>query len=556
MKALPQDLDGAAMVLRLATQKDKVGSALVRTLSKPKKGYYDRRAETLERVYAYCLSDVSAELEAHDVLGWLPDCERELWLYDQLINERGVCLDAEFITAAQRIVDDAAKPLLQEFASITGGLKPTQGAKFLAWLHGQGVHLDNMKAETLKEVLGDDEDGEELENELPDDLPRDAARALRIRQLIGSASVKKLRRMDQVVCSDSRARGLLQWHGTAPGRSAGRLFQPQNFPRGTVKVDGNAPRPEYIVDVIKSGDYQLVESLIGPATETVVSSLRHAIIAPKGKVLIAGDYAGIQARVVLAVSGQHDKTAIMAAGLDIYCDMATAIYKKPINKKEHPEERHTGKNSVLGLGFGMGADKFLDKYCKDQPLEFAQRVVTTYRKEWAPKVPYLWYGLSDAAVRCVWDRTPKEAYGVEYRLEDGWLTARVPSGHKIWYRNPQPVKRTMPWSTEDEPDIRSSFTFQAQKMGQWKTIDAFGGLLTENVVMRIEVDIKNNGMKNLEAAGFPVILDVHDELVCEVDECAADEKLFEECMLDQPQWVRDMQVPVAVETWTGGRYKK
>ncbi len=540
LRALPLKLEKAAEVLRLPIQKDTEGSTFTKKLSKPnRKGWLDRSPKTLARVEAYCEQDVNAEIELHNRLGELPPAEREMWLYDQLMNERGLRLDLPFVDAAQTVIDKATGPLTAEFLSLTG-LEKFGSPKLLPWLHGQGVHLDNLRAETLDEYMAD----------TTLDPSHPAHRALSIRQLIGSASVKKLKAMRACVCWDGRARGLFQWHATVPGRSAGRLFQPQNFPRGTIEWDKAKPDPEMLVDAIMTGDPARVE-LIGPAVETVVSSLRHAIIADPGKVFISGDYAGIQARVVLALAGQDDKAKLMADGQDVYCDMAAAIYKRTITKQDK-EERQTGKNSVLGLGFGMGADKFHGKYCKKQPLEFAQKVVTTYRKEWAPKVPYLWYGLEEAAAKAVWDRTPHEYNGIEYRIEDGWLTCRSPDGCKIWYRNPQKTTRPMPW---DENDIRRGFSFDAMKMGQWKTIHAFGGQLTENIVMRIEVDIKNAGIRNLERNGFPVVLDVHDELVCELGD--PDEKAFSQCMLDLPSWVNCYNIPVAIDKpWISKRYKK
>lgn len=560
---LPQKLERAASVLRLPAQKDTVGSKLVRTLSKPQKdGSYDRSPDTLQRIYQYCRSDISAELDLHSRVGWLPSGtpghpgERGVWLLDQRINERGVRLDLDYVDASQRIVDLASAPLLAEFKAMTG-VKMTQVAKFKEWIKGQGVEVGSLDKEHMAALLGETEDGETPDIDDGDlllpKLPDAVRRALSIRQLIGSSSVKKLKRMHECVCSDGRVRGTLQYHGTGPGRWAGRLFQPQNFPRGTLKLGEKAPSPDIVVEAIMTGDPDYVQMLLGPPVEAVVSGLRHSIVAAPGRVLLSGDYAGIQARVVLALSGQHDKAAIMASGADIYCDMAQQIYKRPIDKKKDPAERQTGKNSVLGLGFQMGWRKFKVKYAGHETDEFCENVVRVYRKEWAPCVPKLWYALEDAAVKTVHDKRAHEAFGVTYALEDGWLSARLPSGRKIWYFNPVPTRKAMPW---DETDVRRSFTFQAMKTGQWRTIDAFGGLLTENVVMGIERDIMVHGMFNLERNGFPVILNVHDELLTEPETANADMKAMEEIMVDCPAWARDMQVPVAVECWMGGRYRK
>lgn len=565
MRVLPQNLDEAVNALRLPFVKDKDGSRFTIALSKPnKQGQLDRCAASITRVVDYCEDDIRAEIGLHTRLGWLPAGERSVWLMNQRMNERGLRIDIPLVKQMQTIVDLASAPLIGEFATLTG-LKMTQVDKVKKWCDGQGYPIPNLQKETLAKILGtplEDEDGDEFapedsdeggadEDQAPVALPPAVRRALHIRQLIGSASIKKLARMEACVCEDGRARGLVQYHGTGPGRSAGRLLQPHNFPRGTLD---NPPPIDQIVDALMTGDPDYVEMVIGsPPVETVVSSLRHCLISDADRLFVVGDYAGIQARTVLAVAGQHDKCQLMADGLDIYCDMATQIYKFPVIKKLHPKQRQTGKNSVLGLGFQMGPPKFKLKYADDETLDFCKEVVRVYRKEWAPKVPFLWYGLQDAATATVHDRIPHEAFGVEYRLEDGWLTARLPSGRKMWYFDPIPIRKAMPW---DPADVRQAFTYKAKKMGVMRTIDAFGGQLTENVIMGIERDVMETAKRKCELNGFPISLEVHDEIVAEPLIQDADEKAFEQIMLDVEPWVKHIRIPVAVETWVGPRYKK
>lgn len=560
MKGVPQDLDRATLVLRLPHTKDRAGSSFTKGLSKPNKktGMLDRSPEARRRVDEYNGQDLDAECGVHARVGWLPPGERSVWLLDQKINERGVRLDLDYISACREVVDKASVPLQKEFKELTG-LDVTQAVKLKQWVLDQGVQVPDMKKETLDALLGnqDDEDvpdgdmGSELEDDgtLPVELPETVRRALSIRQLIGSASIKKLSRMEGCVLDDGRAYGLLQYHGAGPGRWAGRLLQPQNFPRGTLK----GTPVEDVVAAMMSRDPDFVEFALGkPPVECVVSGLRHSIIANPNRILCAGDFSTIELRVVLALAGQTDKVDLIASGQDPYCDMATLIFGYLV-VKAMLAERQTGKNAVLGLGFGMGALKFLFKYGNGMILERCKEIVNIYRETWAPAVPKLWRGLEAAAVRAVWDKTPQEAYGVEYRLEDLWLTARLPSGRKLWYFNPQPVRRAMPW---DETDIRRSWTYQAMKMGQWKTIDAYGGHLTENVVQALARDIMVAAMFKAENNGFPVVLTVHDELITEPERGIADAKALEQIMADCPAWARALGIPVKAEAWTGERYRK
>jgi len=455
----------------------------------------------------------------------------------------------------QQIVEKASVPLAAEFADLTGGLKMTQRDKVMGWMMDRGVHMPDMKKETLAAVLGETDEGEQVDEDdrIYLDLPRDVKRALEIRQLIGSASIKKLDAMDKCVGGDGRARGLLAYHGAGPGRWAGRLLQPQNFPRGSVKGDIDA-----FVAALMSGDPEWVELTLGvPPVEAVLSGLRHCIIAEDRRELVAGDYAGIEARLTLAFSGQYDKVQLMAEGADVYCDMATDIYGRVITKAD-VEERQIGKNSVLGLGFQMGAPKFHARYCPLQPFEFAQRVVETYRKTWAPKVPALWDDLGDAALRTVWDRRPHTSdSGVTYSLRDVFLVATYPDGSEMFYFNPQRTRRPMPW---DETDIRDGWSYQAMKLGRLTTIHAFGGLLAENFAQHMARQLLVGSIKRCERERFPVVLTVHDEVVAEpvkgLTGLTKPALVLQQIMEDVEPWAKQYQVPVKSETWAGPRYKK
>ena len=560
---LPASLDGALVALGLPLQKDTAGSKYTIGLSKPnKKGMLPPR--DLARVTNYCMSDVENQVGLHKWLGFLPAHERPIWELSQTMNDRGLLLDMDLVRAMQQVVDRASKPLAEEFSGLTGGLKFSQVARVKQWVEDQGVPLSDLKAETIDALLGQDdaeEDEQVQEDDAADDndgtqtveLPEPVRRALHIRRLIGSASIKKLKAMHLCVGGDGRARGLYRYHGTHAGRQTASLFQPHNFPRGTneaIELDVDVK-----VNALMTGDPEWVTTVTGlEPVEAVVGSLRHTIMAEAGHCIMAGDYAGIQARTVLALAGQEDKTALMAAGEDVYCDMGSQIYRRRITKAD-TAERQTGKNSVLGLGFQMGWRKFHLKYCEGQPAEFAEDVVHVYRKEWAPKVPKLWYALQDAAVETVWSGEEHEAYGVLYRIEDQWLTAEILNGSKLWYFDPKPITKKMPWSTDDEPDWRRAFQYRVEHQKRLVTKDAFGGLLTQNVVMKIEREIVEDAKRKLEDEGYRPIMENHDEIVCEPP-AGASLDIFREIMEDVPHWVKTMRIPIKVDAWTGSRYRK
>lgn len=564
--ALPGGLDKLLIALGMPLEKDKEGRTLTLSFSKPDRAGMlpEMTPATRARIGQYCSSDTVGQTSVHRRLGWLSPHERPIWELSQTINDRGIMLDMDFVRAAQAIVDKATLPLALRFRELTGGLNFGQIAKVRGWVEDQGVMCPDLTAETVARLLGEDIDGalaeggegDESADELTNHLPSDVREALHIRQLIGSSSIKKLKAMEACVGYDGRARGLFRYHGTTPGRQTAGLFQPHNFPRGTnetIALDVDAK-----IDAIMTGDPEWVKAVTGvEPVELVVGSLRHAIKAEEGRVLMSGDYTGIQLRTLLALAGQHDKCELLAAGGNAYCDMGEQIYGRPIDKHGDVKEYTIAKAGVLGLGFQMAAPKFMWSAAKggaNITLPVSKAVVDVYRKEWAPKVPGLWYGLSDAAVNAVWHQEEQESHGIVYRLEDRWLVAEIPNGSTIHYFDPQPVTRMMPWSTEEQPDYRRGFTYRVEKQGRLITRDAFGGQLTENIVMKIEREMVECAKAKLEAAGFCPIMEVHDEIVCEP--LTRDLDAFKEIMEDVPRWVREMRIPVHVDVWQRARYKK
>lgn len=542
------------------------------------KGTYDRSPATLRRVGEYCLQDVRTEIAVGDAVGPLSAYERRVWELDQRINQRGLRIDIPYIHACLDIVDQASKPLIAEFAKLTGGLEPTQVKQLTAWCNANGLAIDSLAKDNLKalgiiglaEDVGEDEDAIQPVDASGDTLPRNAGevleavrRVLEIRAVLGSASIKKLHRMLACVNSDGRVRYTQQYHGAGTGRTAGRMFQPTNFPRG--KIEGGHD-PLQLVDALFSRNADYVRSLYGDPIAAVASGLRHALIAADGCEYNTGDFAGIEARVVMALAGQHDMCDLLATiGSGAYLDMAEAIYNIPPGawtkdkaaidkaKKEHIAEYTIGKNTFLGCGFGMGWPKFKDRYCPDQSDEFAQNVVETYRKVKAPKVPKLWRGLEAAALTAVQTKGSAEVYGIIYEWHPGVLACRIPDGQTMWYRNPQLCMRAMPW---DETDIRPGWTHQAMKTGQWKTIHAYGGLLCENVVQKIARGFLVEAMYRLEAENFPLVLTVYDECMSEIPLARSDIGVYEQVMAEATAYSRKIKVPIAVEAWAGPRYRK
>lgn len=341
-----------------------------------------------------------------------------------------------------------------------------------------------------------------------------------------------------------------------------------------------------------------------PPFEAVASSLRHCITAAPGNVLVAGDFSQIEARIVLALAGQHDKVALFASGAPVYADMAAAIYGYPVTKHGNPVEYVIGKNTVLGCGFGMGPDKFFDKYCPQQSLEFAQKVVSTYREKWAPEVYRLWKRLDTMATVALGAPTgmvkypqykPGElgltfkAYPSNKELEGKPLlqprklmTVTLPSGRDLYFQKPwchedpsrdgqnrrlywlersarvdgvpHTIERFRPDGSERPPMISYPWDFFNVRRRK----EVHGGHLTENIVQGMARDILAAAMLNCKERGYIPVLHVHDEIVLEVPEHMGQSAArdLKEIMCDAPDWAKELKIPIAAEFWTGKRYKK
>lgn len=121
-------------------------------------------------------------------------------------------------------------------------------------------------------------------------------------------------------------------------------------------------------------------------------TLRYALQAPPGHTLLMCDLAQIEARVVAWVAGEKQMLNAFREKKDLYSEVASQIFGRPINKNDHPDERFCGKAASLGLNYGMGSAKF-KQFCKnmgrDLEEDFCQQVVTAYRERYS-RIVALW----------------------------------------------------------------------------------------------------------------------------------------------------------------------
>ena len=561
MHSLPLGLDALGAALELPIRKDMEGHRLMLQMCKPDKdgNWSHHTPEKMQREAQYNVTDVDSQFQVYLATGGLGAGERAVWMTDQRINQRGVLVDVPFVHACIDVLNQVRIPMTHEFRQLTGGLAPTQREKILNWVNEQGVPLDDMRKGTLDAMLDPEEDIDmgAWETIASNPIPPNVYKVLDLRRSLASSSVAKLERMLQCAGPDGRVRYTMQYHGADTGRWAGRLIQIQNYPRGTFQAHQGLT-PEILADAILSRDLNRIRELWGnDIFAAIISSLRSCIVPDRGRncVLVVGDYAQVEARNVLSFAGHHDR-AFQFDTTDAYAELASMIFKRPITDKKSPE-RQTGKNALLGSGFGLGPLGFQAKFAPNEPFELAQLAISTYRNDYAPFVPKFWYGLYQASVDAVWCNEARTYVfaGIEFRKEGDYLTMRLPSGRKIWYHKPRAEKSYNP-STGNEYPAWSFLSYQGKKT---RRNFMWYGQLMNNLVQGSAADLIRNALLRCERERLPVVFTAHDEIVLELLDTGdrdAMALMLKQIMEDVPAWARERRFNVKAECGTMERYQK
>ena len=545
-KALPLGLDKAGAALDLSTQKDKRGKYLIQRLCKRHKptknnptGWIDDQ-DLLDELYDYCIQDTDVEHLLGSTLGDLPLPEYRLWVLDQIINKRGVRLDVPAVEAAVNITNMIDEKLTKELVVLTNGAIETAGQrdKILAWIVEQDYFLVDMTKKVVEEALEDR------------DMPDNVRRLLEIRQQLSRASAKKLVKMLDCVCEDGRIRGLLQYHGASTGRWAGRLVQPQNFPRGTIKD------VEQLIATIKTGDPELLAIFYDDPMEAIASSLRGMFISDDDRDFCVSDFSAIEACVLAWVADEEWKLQAFYDKEPIYEKTAELVFGYPVNKKDNPDERQVGKTCELAFGYQGGVNAWRNFDSSDM---YTDEEVDHFKNQWRdrhPKVVDLWYGLEEAAISALKTNKTHSFRGIIYQIEHDaagkWLTCTLPNNRKLWYYDPKMKDRMMPW--DEWKNCLSYMGRNSKQGGRWDRIFTYGGMLVENVVQAISRDLMAEAMIRVEKEDYPILLTVHDEIISEPYKDHGSLEEYNAIMSEVPIWATGC--PVSVDGWRGTRYRK
>jgi len=555
--SLPGGLEKLCEILNVPQdlRKLKDGRALIHLFCKPRPANSElRRATRLthptewQRFKEYAVSDVES---MRDIYRKLPRWnysgdELALWHLDQRINDRGICVDLDLARAAIKAVKREKDRLAKETQEITNGevQATTQRDVLLAHILAEhGVTLPDLKKDTIERRLGDPE------------LPDAVKWLLATRLEASSTSVTKYNALMRGVTSDGRLHGTIQFDGAGrTGRSAGRMFQPHNLTRVPryLKKDYDAA-----VEAIKA---DVVDLAYEKPIEVCGSVVRGAIIAPPGRKLVVSDLSNIEGRMLAWLAGEDWKLRAFAHFDEAPDDKARDLYNIAYARsfmesvaavvadaEAGGNKRQVGKVQELALGYEGGVGAFvtfaavygldLEAMAEDAWDTLPADVIEEARGmwEWTKENKRPTFGLSQRAfMACdafkrLWRRGHPQtttlwkkarelardaiespgrtlAYrALTFDRHRNWLRIRLPSGRFLCYPHPRV-----------DTDGAVSYMGMNQYTKRWQRIGTYGGKLVENITQAAARDVLMQSQPRAEAAGYEIVLHVHDELITEV----------------------------------------
>jgi DNA polymerase len=535
--ALPASLKAVAKALEIEQQKDESGQRLMLQMSqprRPRKGedpngiYWFDDEVRRQRLYNYCRQDVAVERAIHKHVGHLPDDEQAVWLMDARINDAGIPIDRAMVAGAVNIGADALAYINAELCAVTNGAVETvsQVSRLIKWLEENGVKTADIRKDTISRLL------------TQPGLPGHARRALELRHAGAHISAAKFETMLEYVCSDDRIRGVFKYHQAGTGRWASKGPQFQNLKKSD-GIDATT------VELITSGSFAEMQKRGANPLEMVGGAGRAAIKASNGSRFIRGDFSGIESRMLAWLAGEQWKVDQWAK-----FDQTSDPKQEPyfvLGKNagfDDDKARKPGKTCDLAFGYGGGERSWRNFAGDEASSEEVERLKRAYR-EAHPKMVEFWYALDAGAVRAVDNPGTAQRVNqhVAFCFREPFLRMRLPNGRCLAY----------PYACLEEGRFgNKQVVFKDSKFGKFIENRAWFGLLTENVVQATARDLLVAAMQRLEAAGYPIIMHVHDEIVAEVPNGTGSAEEFARIMSEVPAWAEGL--PVTVKAHNGPRF--
>lgn len=159
----------------------------------------------------------------------------------------------------------------------------------------------------------------------------------------------------------------------------------------------------------------------------------------------------------------------------------------------------------------------------------------------------------ERAIR-IWRTVETDSSG--RKVPGWWLCMELPSGRILSYPG---IGVSVTKETDEDgrvnTNVRIKYQGENQLTRQWTTLYTHGGKACENIVQALCRDLLAYAMINVEGGGYPIVLSVHDELVCETPD-TPDYTVpeLEKLMCALPEWAEGF--PLVAEGSEMYRYAK
>lgn len=612
--ALPGSLDALCEVLGVSADnaKDKRGKALIKRFSKPTpKNYKIRRytAETHPDEWAmfirYAVSDITAMREVfHKLPRWgNSEFEDRVLELDQLINDRGFKVDVALAEAAIEAVEKHKAQLQEEAQRKYGG--SLTGKDFLPILRelAPAHRIHNAQKSTLNDLLADD------------DLPDDARMIIEMRLGAASTASTKYNPLLLGRSSDDRRRGCIQYGGAKRTlRFAGKGFQPQNLARGYYHDDeldkgisallkGRAHRRFDVAKLTAS----TVRSCIIPEAGHKFVVADYSNVEGRGLAWLAGEddlievfvngvdvYKKLASTVfnvayeaVTKDQRQIAKAMVLglgyAGGVGAFVTFAKNLgldLNDMTNTLDGTFPDHIWAATARGYEWARiqeakrpprpGEKDDRPSYILDKKVWRTCDALKRMYREANPAIVQFWRDIEDAAMAAI--RNPGKEFtagprGVKFsrnvetdnngnKVAGWWLRMTLPSGRVMSYPG---VGLSVSKETDEDgkvsTNVRIKYQGENQLTRQWGFQYTYSGKLVENCTQALCRDLLANALLNVEANGYPIVLHVHDEIICETpDSPEYNVAELERLMCELPDWAKGF--PLVAEGQELKRYAK
>ena len=285
--------------------------------------------------------------------------------------------------------------------------------------------------------------------------------------------------------------------------------------------------------------------LWGSAPNVLSELIRAAFVAAPGHRFLVADFSAIEARVIAWLAGEQWVLDLFKNGGDIYCETGTRMFGQEV--KKHSPLRQRAKVAVLACGYqgGVGALKAMGGEKLGLSEDEMASIVEAWRKA-NPRIAQMWWDVNRAALEAIKNGTSQMVGRIRVYQKLGALVITLPSGRELIYPSPRVGENRFGGE---------SITFMGLGLNRkWGRIETYGGKLVENIVQATARDVLAHSMATLEAAGYPTVMHVHDEVITEVpyghgsvDELCA-------LMSRGPKWSKGL--PLAAEGFESTYYKK